>query len=230
MARAYEETEIAGADGEAIPAWLYRPESGKGLGICVLSDVFGLRPEFDAMIQPFAEHGYTVLAPHMFHGVEPVIETDEKGNEIRGWRGKSDDEKGLATLEAGVRALRAMPETEGRVAVTGFCFGGTLSYLAAVRRDDITAAAGYYPTAAHKYLDEGGNMHCPLIMHISATDRTHKPEDAARLRAALLDIPLALGLVYPGTVHGFSANLHPGHDAEMTRLANLRTFALFDSC
>ena len=58
MAVRREETEIAGADGGTIPAWLYRPAGGGGLGVCMISDVFGLRAEYDAMIQPFAEHGY----------------------------------------------------------------------------------------------------------------------------------------------------------------------------
>jgi len=228
MEAKHSEIEITDANGNRILSWLFTPPSGKGPGVCLIHDVGGLRPEYDDMVQPFVEHGYTVLVPDMFHGIEPVIDTDEDGNPRKHWRGQSNDEAGMVILDAGVHALREMPGTGDRVSVTGFCFGGTLSYLAAVRRDDIAAASGYYATNAHQYLDEARNMRCPLILHISETDRTHTPEDAVLVRSTLQDVALAECIVHPGTVHGFANNEHPGYDEEVTRLANARTFELFD--
>ena len=66
-------------------------------------------------------------------------------------------------------------------------------------------------------------------MHVSESDRTHTPEDAKRLRDALDGAPRAKWFVYPGTVHGFANNDHLCYDAVQTKIANARTFELFDA-
>jgi carboxymethylenebutenolidase len=83
------------------------------------------------------------------------------------------------------------PETGGKVGVTGYCLGGTLSYLAVASVDEVGAAAGYYATSAHAYLEKIKDIKRPLIMHFSETDRTHTPSDAQRLRDTLDSAPLA---------------------------------------
>ena len=71
-------------------------------------------------------------------------------------------------------------------------------------------------------------MRRPLILHMGETDRTHKPEDAERVRQTLANVASAKCYVYPGTVHGFANNDHERYDAAATKLANERTFELFD--
>jgi len=214
--------------GNVIPGWLFRPLGGGGVGVCMIHDIHGLRDNYELVAAPFVEHGYNVLIPDMFYDVDPVEIVDPDGIRRMAYHGLANEEKHWVILQAAVRKLKSMPETGGKVAVTGYCLGGTLSYLAAARMEEIGAAAGYYATAAHKHLDEAKAIRRPLIMHISESDRTHTPEDAQRLRDTLDGVPLAKWYVYPGTVHGFANNDHLRYDAEATRIANARTFELFD--
>ena len=135
----------------------------------------------------------------------------------------------MVILKAAVKKLKSMPETGGKVGVTGYCLGGTLCFLATARMPEVDAAAGYYATSAHDHLDEAKNINRPLMMHIPETDRTHTPADAQRVRDALDGVPIAKWFIYPGTVHGFANNDHSRFDAAATQLANNRTFELFDS-
>lgn len=225
---AFEQIDFPGTDGNPIPGWLFRPKGKSGIGVCMVHDVFGLRADYEDVVAPFVEHGYVVLLPDMFYQTEPLYDVDEKGNKKKHYRGLFKTEEGMVTLKAAVQKLKGMSETGGRVGVTGYCLGGTLSYLAAARLDEVGASAGYYATNVHGYLDEAKNIRHPLYLHIPETDRTHTPEDAERVRQTLKDIPQATCFIYPKCVHGFANNEHPGYNAEMTRLANQRTFDLFD--
>ncbi len=217
------------AAGNQIPAWLFMPKHRRGTAVCMIHDIHGLRDDYENVAAPFVEHGYIVLLPNLFYAVEPIDIIDPDGIPRKSYRGQLPEHRQIEIMIAAVKKLKSMPETGGRVAVTGYCLGGTLSYLATATMDDVGAAAGYYATSAHAHLEKAKDIKRPLIMHISETDRTHTPADAQRLRDTLDTVPLARWYVYPGTVHGFANNDHNRYDAAATALANSRTFALFDS-
>jgi carboxymethylenebutenolidase len=225
----YEVVKFPDTAGNQIPGWLFRPKNGNGMGVCKIHDIFGLRADYENVVAPFVDHGYNVLVPDMFYDVEPVDIIDPDGNKRKSYRGQSSTERHLVILEAAVKKLKDMPETGGKVGVTGYCLGGTLCFLATARMDDVDAAAGYYATSAHDYLDEAKNIRRPLMMHIPETDRTHTPADAQRVRDALDGVAIAKWFIYPGAVHGFANNDHSRFDPAATQLANNRTFELFDS-
>ncbi|MFM9972266.1 MAG: dienelactone hydrolase family protein [Burkholderiales bacterium] len=224
----YETVAFPDATGNQIPGWLFKPKSGRGIGVCMIHDIRGFRDDYVNVATPFVEHGFIVLLPNIFYAVEPIDIIDPEGIPRKSYRGKLPESRQVEIMIATINKLKSMPETGGKVAVTGYCLGGTLSYLAACR-DDVGAAAGYYATSAHAHLDKARDIKRPLYMHISETDRTHTPEDAQRLRDTLDTVPLAKWHIYPGTVHGFANNDHPRYHAAATTLANSRTFELFDA-
>ncbi|MSQ51604.1 MAG: hypothetical protein EXR28_06925 [Betaproteobacteria bacterium] len=217
------------AAGNQIPGWLFKPKSGRGISVCMIHDIHGLRDDYENVAAPFVEHGYIVLLPNLFYAVQPIDVIDPDGNPRKSYRGQLPEERQVEIMIAAVKKLKFMPETGGKVAVTGYCLGGTLSYLATASLDEVGAAAGYYATSAHAHLDKARDIKRPLIMHISETDRTHTPADAQRLRDTLDTVALAKWYVYPGTVHGFANNDHNRYDAAATKLANSRSFELFDA-
>ena len=217
------------AAGNQIPAWLFMPKNRRGTAVCMIHDIHGLRDDYENVAGPFVEHGYIVLLPNLFYAVDPIDIIDPDGIPRKSYRGQLPEQRQIEIMVAAVKKLKSMPETGGRVAVTGYCLGGTLSYLATATMNNVGAAAGYYATSAHVHLEKAKDIKRPLIMHISETDRTHTPADAQRLRDTLDTVPLAKWYVYPGTVHGFANNDHNRYDAAATALANSRTFALFDS-
>ena len=217
------------AAGAQIPGWLFKPKSGRGIGVCMIHDIHGLRDDYENVVAPFVEHGFVVLVPDLFYAVQPIDIIDPDGNPRKSYRGQLAEERQVEIMIAAVKKLKSMPETSGKVGVTGYCLGGTLSYLATACVDEVGAAAGYYATSAHAHLDKAKDIKRPLIMHISETDRTHTPADAQRLRDTLDTVPLAKWYIYPGTVHGFANNDHNRYDAAATKLANSRTFELFDA-
>jgi carboxymethylenebutenolidase len=224
-----EEVVFADAAENRIPGWLLMPKGGRGIGVCMIHDIHGLRDDYENVAAPFVEHGYIVLLPDLFYAVEPIDIIDPDGNPRKSYRGQLPEQRQIEIMVAAVKKLKSMLETGSRVAVTGYCLGGTLSYLATAMLDDVGAAAGYYATSAHSHLDKAKDIRRPLIMHVSESDRTHTPGDAKRLRDTLDTVPLARWYVYPGTVHGFANNDHNRYDAAATALANSRTFELFDA-
>jgi carboxymethylenebutenolidase len=226
---AHDVIKFSDPAGNQIPGWLFKPKAGRGIGVCMIHDVFGLRDDYENVVAPFVEHGYVVLLPDMFYDVQPKEVIDADGNKRRSFGGLSSEAAHWVIAQAAIKKLKSMPETGGKVGVTGYCLGGTLCVMAAARLDEIGAAAGYYATRAHDHLDELPGLKRPLILHMSETDRTHKPEDDDNVRNAMAKTTLGKCYTYPGTVHGFANNDHLRYDAAQTKIANQRTFELFDS-
>ena len=133
----------------------------------------------------------------------------------------------MADISAVISSLKSMPECNGKVGVTGFCTGGTLTYLAAARLD-IDAAVAYYGTQIHEFLDEGKNIACPTVFHMGNKD-DHVPQDLPDMMgAAMIGMPNIAMYLYD-TGHAFAHTERLDHYSEAaSQKAHARTFELFD--
>jgi carboxymethylenebutenolidase len=165
----------------------------------------------------FAADGYLTIAPALYDRAQRGLTfqyTPEDHPQAQAAYKALDIEASLDDYDA----ARAAVAQAGKVAVLGFCWGGSLAWLAACRRD-YDAAIAYYGSWMPDFADE--EPHCPVITHIGERDNTLPPERIATFRAAQPNVPIYL---YPGALHGFdNPNRTERHDPGAHALARSRT-------
>ena len=168
--------------------WL--PEAGRGPGILLIQEIYGVSDYIRAVAGDLARLGYVTGAPDMFWRLRPRYEAkhDEEGlKESMGMASRFDWEKGLTDAEQAMRHLSALPEVSGGTGIMGFCFGGTIAYLLAARTDPATVVS-FYGSGVPDNLDALDRIHCPLLFHFGGSDpyisrdKVAQVEDAARGR------------------------------------------------
>jgi carboxymethylenebutenolidase len=217
-----ERIEINGVD-------VYRAEpAGPPRGaIIVIHEIWGLVDQITRIADRWADEGYLALAPDLLSGIGV---TPEVGEELAALNADPDEEKraslqprlrealapirspqyaseAVARLRAVVDHLAGLPEIGGRIAVTGFCFGGTYSFALAADDDRVRAAVPFYGTAPEP--EAIARIACPVLalygeLDPAIVDRLPEVRDAMRAN----DVPFS-DHVYPGARHAFFNETNP---------------------
>lgn len=221
---------IQSFDGNQFEAYLAVPSSGKGPGIVLLQEIFGVNKVMRDIADGYAEKGFTVICPDLFWRQQPGIQLTDKteaewARAFELYQGL-DEARAVEDAAAAMNFLRQHPACTGKVGATGYCLGGKLTYLIAVRFAP-DASAGYYGVGIEKALDEAANLRTPLILHIAGKDQFCPPEAQAKIHAALDSHPLITIYDYAGQDHAFARVGGEHYNAEAAQLANQRTLAFF---
>ncbi|HZL98859.1 MAG TPA: dienelactone hydrolase family protein [Planctomycetota bacterium] len=210
---------LTAEDGHRLAAYRAAPSGTSRGGLVVVQEIFGVNSHIRKVADGFAADGYVALAPALFDRVERDYQTGyaqadiERGRAVRGKLGVDDAVKDVRA------AVRELTKAGQKVGVVGYCFGGTVAWLAATRIDGVAAAVGYYgggvADAAHE------KPRCPVLLHWGETDASIPPEHWERVRAQHPAVPLH---VYPAG-HGFNCDERGSYHAESARLARERTLA-----
>jgi len=219
---------IAAHDSGSIGAYLSLPPSGRGPGIIVLQEIFGVNRHIRAVTDRWAAEGYVALAPDIFWRVEPGVELDytpEGMTKGRALRQKLDLELVMKDIASALAALRARPECTGQTAVVGYCFGGLLAYLTAARCD-VDAAISYYGGGIESRLDEAARIECPIMFHYGEKDAAIPAEAREATRKALAGHDGAEFYVYADAQHGFNCDLRASFHPFASQLARSRSIGL----
>src|SRR6202034_980918 len=115
-----------------------------------------------------------------------------------------------------------LPECTGKVGVLGYCIGGLMTFLTAVRYR-VDAAVAYHGGDTEKYLGEVDNLSAPLLMHLGEEDEFISKSAQAEIKTALACKPNATVHSYPGQRHAFARHNGAHYDAAAATLANGRT-------
>jgi carboxymethylenebutenolidase len=199
-------SQVVADDGHAIDVYLSAPPTGRGPGLLLLQEIFGVNRHIRAVADQWAQAGWHVMAPDVFGRVERLIELGYAPEDVqkgRGYRGKLDMARTVADVRDCVDALRALPGVDGSVASIGYCFGGLLSFLAAARAG-VDAAVCYYGGGIAQSLDAAAAIRCPILLHFGGKDQMIPAEAIESIRAALAGNPRARVEVYPDADHGFN--------------------------
>ena len=125
------------------------PARATWLGIVMLHEILGITLWIEEVADQFASRGYCVVSPDMFWRLEPGFVADYRIPEEREkgmrFRGEIKHDKAVEDISAAIDNLKARPECNGKIAVVGYCMGGTLTYLSAARLNP-DAAVVYYGT------------------------------------------------------------------------------------
>jgi carboxymethylenebutenolidase len=222
---------ISGRDGN-FSSYLAAPSSGRGPGIVVIQEIFGINDVMREMADRLAAQGFFALAPDLFWRLKPGIQltdkTDAEWKEALELMGRFDVDKGVEDIQATIDHLRVTTGLNGKVGAVGYCLGGMLAYLT-VTRTDADASVGYYGVQLPKYLGEAGNIKKPLLLHIADEDSFSSKEAQAETLKALAGNSQVTTHVYPGVDHAFARPGGKNFNAEAAELANARTDTFFRS-
>jgi carboxymethylenebutenolidase len=159
-------------DGQTFDGYLALPDAGRGPGLLVLQEIFGVNEYIRDVCDRLAAIGYVALAPDVFWRIEKGVEIahDEDGlKQAYGYISKYDWSTGISDLVLALEHLRALPETGGRAGAIGFCFGGTTSFaLACVADPDVVVS--YYGSGVPDWLDKADGVTQPTMLHFGGND------------------------------------------------------------
>jgi carboxymethylenebutenolidase len=224
---AAERAEVPSPDGNgSIRGYLVKPAkaAGKVPAVLVVHENRGLNPYIEDVARRLAASGFLAFAPDGLTSAGGYPGDDEKGGEL--FR-KVDGQKMREDFVAAARWLKAHPASTGKLGVVGFCFGGGISNMLAVRLGkDLNAAVPFYggqPPAA-----DAAKIQAPLLLHYAGLDTRVNagwPAYEEALKAA--KVPYT-AYVYEGANHGFHNDTTPRYDEAAAKLAWSRTLAFLN--
>ena len=208
-------------DDAAFTAYHAPAEGPRRGGVIVLQEIFGVDRYIRHDCERWAKLGFEALAPSMFDRQEPGfvaehtpegIQQGAKYLQANGWDNATSD------VETCADWLRP----RGPVFVVGYCYGGSLAYMAACRIADLAAASSYYGSLVPAHA--GDAPLCPTICHFGRLDQHIPMSGVEALRARRPEVA-----VYDYEAgHGFNNEGAPAHDHTAAALARQRTLELFE--
>jgi carboxymethylenebutenolidase len=201
--------ELTAADGHRLAAYAAAPPATPRGGIVVVQEIFGVTRHIRDVAEQYAAAGFYAVAPALFDRVERDVDVHY-----------SDIAKGIAYMQAtkmddvllDVKAAVDLVARSGNVGVVGYCWGGTIAYLAAARLP-IAAAVSYYGGGTTHFLSE--KPRAPVMYHYGERDAHIPPEAVAQVKAA---DPGGVFHLYPAD-HGFNCTDRGSYEPESAKLA-----------
>jgi carboxymethylenebutenolidase len=220
--------DIAAAGGSKYGGYLSLPPLGKGPGIVLFQEIFGVNRHIRAVADQYALDGFVVLAPDLFWREAPRVELGYEGADRE--RGialmKGADPKQLAEdVKSTVAALRARPDVTSKVGAVGYCMGGRLAYVAAAIAG-VDAAACFYGGGIQEQLDRVASIRCPIQFHYGAKDTGIPMEAVEKVKAAFAG-KKAEFWIYPDAGHGFNCWDRAAYHAPSAALSHGRALEFF---
>jgi carboxymethylenebutenolidase len=185
------------ANGTKTSGYLATPESGKGPGVLVIQEWWGLVRHIKNVCDRFAAEGFTALAPDMYHG-KTASEPDEAGKLFMALN-IAQAEKDLR----GAAQYLAAHSSTRKLGVVGFCMGGQLALFAATLNPSIGATVDFYgihPNVKPDY----GKLNGPVLGLFAEKDGFVTPQVARELDAAIKKAGQQSEIhIYPNVDHAF---------------------------
>lgn len=212
-----ETVKLRAADGNELGAYVARPAGEPRAGLIVMQEIFGVNAHIRRVADAYAKDGFLAVAPALFDRIEKGVELGYDGADMERamtFIARLDMDKALADVAAAVEYAKKA----GKVGVIGYCFGGTLAWLAATRLK-VNAAVGYYGGRIGTYAGE--NPSCPVMLHFGKQD-THIPaEEVEKVHAAHPEVEI----YWYDAGHGFNCAARASYSPEAAKLARERSLA-----
>lgn len=211
--------QLTAEDGHTLNAYVAEPAKPNGRAVVIAQEIFGVNEHIRRVTDDYAREGYWAIAPALFDRVQPGIELGygpedmQKGMDIRS-KVNTDD----AVIDVAAALAKAAKQVGGskRVAVVGYCWGGTLAWLAATRLEP-GAAVGYYGGQIAKYVSE--DPECAVMLHFGKLDKHIPQSEIDKIQQR-----------YPGMSvftydagHGFNCDMRADYEPKSAKLAKDRT-------
>ncbi|HEY0098865.1 MAG TPA: dienelactone hydrolase family protein [Pyrinomonadaceae bacterium] len=194
------------SNGGTTQGYLALPEGGgKGAGIVVIQEWWGLVPHIKRVAERFAAEGFVALAPDLYHG-RSTTSPDEAGKLMMALNIEQTEKDLRGAIDYLLAHERVAGETVGTV---GFCMGGALSLYAATKNERVGACVVFY--GGHpKIKFDLENMHAPLLGFYGERDDFATPEGARQLQATLQSLGKSAEIhIYEDADHAFFNDERP---------------------
>jgi carboxymethylenebutenolidase len=208
---------LKAADGHKLSAYVARPEGAPIAGLVVIQEIFGVNAHIRSIADGYAKDGFLVVAPALFDRIEREVELGYEGADMQralGFMPKLDTEKALADIAAAMEF--AGNATGKKVGVIGYCFGGTLAWVAAARLHP-AVAVGYYGGRIGNYAGETPSA--PVMLHFGKQDAHIPAEDVEKVHAAHPEVEI----YWYDAGHGFNCDARGSYDKGAALEARERT-------
>ena len=200
-----------------IAAWRADPPGKPRGGVVVIQEIFGVNHHIKSITDRYAQLGYLAIAPALFDRVEKGFDTGYSGADMdkaRATVGKANLDLRLADTQAAIDVAREA----GKVAVIGYCMGGSIAFLSTTRLNGVAAGVGYYGGQIAQFASE--KPKAPVLLHFSEKDQAIPLTDVEKIKAAQPGVPI---FVYMGAGHGFHCDERGSFNAEAAQVAACRT-------
>lgn len=197
------------SDG-SMAAFVSRPNDEESHpAVIVIQEIFGVNANIKKITETFAAEGYISVAPDLFHRSGHLLDVPYSDMDTaRNLAGSTTPSALISDLETVVRHLQADPfALQGKLGITGYCFGGRVSFLAATSIQGISAAAIYYGggiAAEGGPLDAASSITAPIIGFFGENDQNPSPDDVNKISDQLKSLGKTHEFhSYAGAGHGF---------------------------
>jgi carboxymethylenebutenolidase len=212
-----EYVTLRAADGQELSAYVARTDGEPIAALVVVQEVFGVNAHIRSVADGYARDGFLAVAPALFDRIQPGIELSYEGADMQTAMSlipKLDIEKALADVQAAIEF--AANDAGKKVGVIGYCFGGTLAWLAATRLHP-AVAVGYYGGRIGNYAGEQPQV--PVMLHFGKQD-THIPAaEVEKVHAAHPQVEI----YWYDAGHGFNCDARASYNAAAAQEARGRS-------
>ena len=212
--------QLTAADGHKLDAYRAEPAGKPRGGVVVIQEIFGVNSHIKSVADGFAADGYLTIAPAMYDRVQRNYDTGYSPDEIQAGLAvmqKLDWEQTMLDVDAAVKEARS----GGKVGIVGYCWGGTVAWLAAARTEGLACSVPYYGGGIPNFAGEGPKV--PMMCNFGEQDQSPTPEQA---RAAV-DKHASIEAHFYAAGHGFNCDQRGSYNAEASKLARTRTLEFF---
>ena len=235
------EVKIATGSGE-MPAYRAHPHGDpkrKLPVLLVVHEIFGVHEHIKDLCRRFAKHGYFAIAPDLFARQGDATKVSDMKQLQQDIVSKTSDAQVLGDLDAALAwAAKQAGADVGRLAITGFCWGGRISWLYAAHQPALKAAVAWYgrvvadkdPLHPKHPIDLVAELKAPVLGLYGGKDQGISQESLEQMKAALKasESPIAKQCefhVYPEAGHAFAADYRPSYRKEDAEDGFKRLFA-----
>ncbi len=210
-----------------MPVYRAAPAGRTGLPVVlVVSEIFGVHEHIADVARRFARAGYYALAPELFVRQGDAASYGEVAKLIAEVISKVPDAQVMTDLDATVAWARTQGADASRVGVTGFCWGGRITWLYAAHNPAVKAGVAWYgrlvgnatPLTPKHPVDVAGQLHAPVLGLYGGQDTGIPLDTVERMKAALAAGNAAAKksqfVVYPDAPHAFHADYRPSFRKE----------------
>ncbi|CAN5416685.1 dienelactone hydrolase family protein [soil metagenome] len=212
------------ANGFKMPAYRAAPAGKTDLPVVlVIHEVFGVHEYIADTARRWAQAGYLAIAPELFARQGDPTEYGELARLMSEVVAKVPDAQVMGDLDAAVRWAAVNGGDAGKVGISGFCWGGRITWLFAAHSPAVKAGVAWYgrlggdktPVTPANPLDVGGQCRGPVLGLYGGADPGIPLADVDRMKAVLASGNAAAKsssiVVYPDTPHAFHADYRPSY-------------------
>jgi carboxymethylenebutenolidase len=216
-------TKLTASDGFTFNAYTARPEGKPRGGVVVIQEVWGINSWLRSVADRLARHGFLAVAPAMFDRLKMGFESEDyAAGSAYATMGEQMKSFSFTTALLDVEAAVKAAAEGGKVGITGYCFGGAMTWRACAAGLGLSAGSGYYGGGIPNYVDLEPKV--PLEMHYGSRDTGIPLEQVEALKARHPNV----GVYTYDAVHGFCNSDRPDHfDEAACTKASARTLEFF---